>query len=177
MMNQMLTAYMQTLFEESRDGSLTVGMEIHRMDYDVEWDQQMLETLTVQCIEMVEHLTKLAGRETEAGLGQEARRIWNTYLRPFDDHGLDRSVLKAIWEKEAIGVMLVGEEREISRKYYRWYEEQSLQRLPWKGCAPSGLIYRARRYARLVQLKAPAAVQEAEARHLAEEWVLYHCMK
>jgi hypothetical protein len=181
MMDQIITQYVHTLFEESRDGSLTVGSGIDRFDYDVAWDVQTAEYLAQECASLVEQLTRLACQydkllHTTRHLTKQEMEVYNTYLRPFPNHGMDENVLRAIWEKEAIGLALQGWEGELSREYNRWYQEQALKRLPWRGCAPTDLICRARRYARLVQLNAPAPVCEYEARCLAEEYVLYHCM-
>lgn len=177
MIQNMIFQYILTLFDESRDGELTVGSGIDRFDYPVEWNAQTAEELAQQCDELVGHLTELA-KQTEHGRMTKAQQaVWDTYLRPFPDHGLDMEALRAIWEKEAIGQSLDAQERQLSRQYDKWYERQALTRLPWKGCAPTDLIRCARRCARLVQLNAPAPVQANEARCLAVEFVLYHCMK
>jgi hypothetical protein len=177
MILNMISQYIHTLFKESRNGELTIGSDIERMNYAVEWDEQTAHTLAKQCDALVSHLTELAKQSNSHHLNTEQAEIWNTYLRPFPEHDMDMEALRAIWEKEAIGIMLNREEQQLSRQYNRWYEEQSLTRLPWKGCAPTDVICSARRYARLVQLNAPSALQDHEARRFAEEFVLYHCMK
>ncbi len=177
MIQNMISQYIRTLFEENPAGVLTAGAGSERFDYTVEWDAQTAEKLAQQCETLVLHLQALAQRKGHSRMTLEQRAVWNTYLRPFPEHGMDKTALRAVWEKEAIGLALKAPERQLARDYAKWYEAQALERLPWKGCAPTDLIRCARRYARLVQLGAPEAVQEHEARWLAEEFVLYHCMK
>lgn len=182
MIQNMISQYVRTLFDESRDGWLTIGVDQERFDYKVVWDENQAEDLACRCQRLVDLLTELAPMQVPMMLrtrclSKEQLDVWNTYLRPFPEHGMDKEALHSVWEKEAIGLALKPEERKLSRQYDSWYEKQALQRLPWEQCSPTGLISRARRYSRLVQLQAPAAIQAHEARCLAEEFVLYHCMK
>ncbi len=168
--------YVLALFDESRDGSLTVGSGFERTEQDVEWNEQQAQELAQRCAELVGSLTELARQQEGQHRNKAQSEIWDTYLRPFPDHDLDQDDLHAVWKKEALGLVLNKNEQTLSRQYHRWYDENALKRLPWKGCAPVDLIRCARRYARLVERKAPAALQEHEARSLTEEYVLYHCM-
>lgn len=182
MIQNMISQYVRTLFDESRDGWLTIGIDQERFDYEVDWDEKQAEELASSCQRLVELLTELAPMQesllqSTRRLSKEQMDVWNSYLRPFPEHDMDKEALRAVWEKEAIGLALNPEERKLSRQYDSWYEKQALLRLPWERCAPSNLICCARRYARLVKLNAPEAVREYEARCLAEEFVLYHCMK
>lgn len=182
MIQNMISQYVRTLFAESRDGYLTTGIDQDRFDYEVDWDENQAEDLGSRCQRLVEMLTELAPLQdglqlNTRRLSKEQLEVWNIYLRPFPEHDMDKEALHAVWEKEAIGLALNPKERKLSRQYQNWYEKQSLLRLPWERCAPTDLIIRARRYARLVKLNAPEAVREHEARCLAEEFVLYHCMK
>ena len=182
MIQNYISQYVRTLYDESRDGWLTIGLDLERFDYEVDWEEKQAKDLACRCQRLVELLTELApmlDRLTQSTrrLKKEQLDVWNTYLRPFPDHGMDTETLQPIWEKEAIGLPLNPQERKLSRQYGSWYQEQALLRLPWERCAPTDLISRARRYARLVKLNAPEAVREHAARCLAEEFVLYHCMK
>jgi len=56
-----------------------------------------------------------------------------------------------------------------------WMKINALTRLPYDRCNPASMIQRARRYEKLVSLKAPRLIQENEARALAEQLVLYTC--
>lgn len=182
MIHSTISAYVHTLFDESRDGWLTIGIDQNRFDYEVDWDENQAEELGNRCQRLVDLLTTLAPMQDSllqgtCRLSKDQLDVWNAYLRPFPEHDMDNEALRSVWEKEAIGLALNPEEGKLSRQYNSWYEKQALQRLPWEQCSPVGLISRARRYARLVRLQAPAAVQAYEARCLAEEFVLYHCMK
>lgn len=182
MIHNRIEQYVHALFEESRDGYLTVGASYDRIEYTVDWDWKKAEELAQHCSQLVDLLTDLAGQYDKLlhgtrRLTKAQKEVWDTYLRPFPEHDMDKAALHEIFKKEAIWLLLSKEEQALSRQYNQWYEEQALLRLPWKGCSPTDLICRAQRYARLVRLNAPIAVQENEARCLAEEFVLYHCMK
>lgn len=181
MMKNKISQYVRTLFDESRDGELTVGNEDDRCDYPVDWDEATAEALAQQCGALVTHLTELAGQydklKTETRhLTKDQLEVWNTYLRPFPDHGLDMDVLQGIWEKYETDAPVTDEEQALADQYVHWFEENALARLPRKRCDPSALINHAKRYGRLVRLNAPAIVLENEAKRLAEKFVLYHCM-
>ena len=146
-------------------------------NWEVDWDEATAEELAQQCGKLVAHLTELAGREKPRNMTKEQKAVWDVYLQPFPDHGMDGEALKKIWEKEAIHWELNKEERHLLGQYNAWYDRIAQQRLPWKACSPTDLIWRAKRYIRLVELKAPEAVCTYEAKCLAVEFVLYHCMK
>ena len=92
MMKNKISQYVRTMFEESRDGELTVGDENDQYDCPVEWDEQTAEMLAQRCGELIGHLTELSWQydklltETRH-LTQEQMEVWNTYLKPFPDHG------------------------------------------------------------------------------------------
>ena len=182
MMKAMISQYVHTMFDESRDGELTVGNADDRFDCPVEWDEQTAELLAQQCSTLVGHLTELSHqfeklRNETRHLTREQMDVWNTYLRPFPKHNLDMEALQTIWEKFETGEHITEEEQALADQYVRWFKENALSRLPAKRCDPIQLINRARRYSKLVRLNAPAVVQENEAKRFAEEFVLYHCMK
>ena len=182
MMKTMISQYVRTLFNESRDGELTTGDLDDRFDYLVEWDEETAEALAQECGTLVGHLTDLSHqfeklRNETQHLTKEQMEVWNTYLRPFPKHNLDMDALRTIWEKFDTDASVAEEEYALADQYVLWFEENALSRLPVKCCDPIPLINRARRYSRLVRLKAPAVVLESEAKRFAEEFVLYHCMK
>ncbi len=182
MIKDLISQYVRTLFDESRNGELTVGDADDRFDCPVQWDEQTAEELALQCGELVGNLAFLAGQYDKLltqtrHLTKEQMDIWNTYLRPFPKHGLDMDALTAVWEKFETGEAVTEDERSLADQYTTWFEENALARLPIKRCDPIQLIHRARRYGKLVRLNAPAIVRENEAKRLAEEFVLYHCMK
>jgi hypothetical protein len=178
----MISQYVRTLFNESRDGELTAGDLDDRFDYLVEWDEETAEVLAQECGTLVGHLTELSHqfeklRSETQHLTKKQMEVWNTYLRPFPKHNLDMDALRTIWEKFDTDASVTEEEYALADQYVLWFEENALSRLPVKRCDPIPLVNRARRYSRLVRLNAPAVVQENEAKRFAEEFVLYHCMK
>ena len=182
MMKNTISQYVHTLFDASRNGEMTVGDPDDRFDCPVDWDEETANALAQQCGAWIEQLTELAGRYDEllsdtTGLTEKQLCVWNTFLRPFPDHGLDQKALCTIGEKEAIGLALTEKEAQLARAHSLWFAEQALTRLPYNRCNPADLIYRAVRYAKLVRYNAPVSVLESEAQRFAEEFVLYHCMK
>jgi hypothetical protein len=179
MVLHMTDLYVRNLLEQGRDGWITVGTDHERFTYDVHWEEEREDELARDCVSLVARLSEAAEYLDRAlplhrKLTPEQQAVWETYLKPFPDHGLDRDALQRIWEKSSIDLSLDETEQELYQAYRDWYNDQALARLPWKGCSPSDLITRARRYARLVQLKAPLPVRANEARRLAEEFLLYH---
>jgi len=182
MMKTMISQYVRTLFNESRDGELSAGDLDDRFDYLVEWDEETAEALAQECGTLVGHLTELSHqfeklRNETRHLTKEQLDVWNTYLRPFPKHNLDMGKLQEIWEKTAADMELTEEEWDLADQYVDWFEEHARARLPVKRCTPVQMINRAKSYSKLIQLNAPESVQEAQAKRFAEEFVLYHCLK
>jgi len=182
MIQSAISQYVLSLFDESRDGELTVGPAEDRFDYPVDWDEETAGVLARQCGELVKQLTELSCQyeklKTETRhLTKEQLEIWNTYLKPFPKHNLDMEKLREIWEKTAADMELTEEEWDLADQYVDWFEENALARLPMKRCDPVQLINRAKSYCKLIRLNAPAIVQEEQAKRFAEEFVLYHCFQ
>ena len=184
MMQKEIFRYVHRLFEESRDGELTVGNEDERTGYPVEWDEGTAERLARECDRIVGLMTELAPmyeklRNDTRQLTAQQLEVWNTYLKPFPKHGLDMKALETVWEKfeAGMGYEVSEEEWKLFDAYNDWYAENALERLPVLNCEPLRLINRARRYGKLLRLNAPSAVVEEEAMRFAEEFVLYHCVK
>lgn len=182
MIKDLISQYVRTMFDESRDGELTVGDADDRFDCPVQWDEQTAEALALECGQLVGQLTFLAGQYDKLltqtlQLTKDQLDIWNTYLKPFPKHGLDMQLLQAVWEKSETGETITPPEQALADAYVKWFEKNALARLSVKCCEPIQLINRARRYGKLVRLNAPAAVLESEAKRLAEEFVLYHCLR
>ena len=182
MIKNTISQYVRTMFDESRDGDLTIGSEEDQFDYPVAWDEKTADMLAEQCGALVAQLTELSHQyeklKTETRhLTKEQLEIWNTYLKPFPKHGLDMKTLEAIWEKFEIDAPVTEEEQELAQQYVNWFEENALTRLPMKCCDPIQLINHAKSYCKLIQLNAPTVVQENEAKRFAEEYVLYHCFR
>ena len=182
MMKSLVSKYVLTMFNESRDGELTIGDADNLSDYSVDWDEQTAEALAGQCGSLVSIITELAGQydklKTESRhLTGEQMDVWETYLKPFPGHGMDMETLIAIWEKFHADEDVSEEEWSMADQWMDWFETNSLTRLPVKRCYPSLLINRAKRYCKIVRLNAPEVVRVNEAKRFAEQFVLYHCLK
>ena len=180
MIQNTISQYVRTMFDESRDGELTAGDLDDRFDYSVDWDEETANALALQCGALVAQLTTLSLqyeklKKDTGHLTKEQLEIWNTYLKPFPNHNLDMKTLEAIWEKFEIDAPVTEEEQELAQQYVNWFEENALTRLPMKRSDPIQLINRAKTYCKLIRLNAPTVVQEAQAKRFAEEFVLYHC--
>ena len=79
MMKTMISQYVRTLFNESRDGELTAGDLDDRFDYLVEWDEETAEALAQECGTLVGHLTELSHQFEKLQCRLRRRRsIWRT---------------------------------------------------------------------------------------------------
>lgn len=186
--------YIRSMFDNTKDGMLTLthypedGSEEFDRTYPVNWDSQTAEAMEKQFDNLRCHLDHigLLHDELQAFLQQEKvprsilngelLTVWDTYIAPFGDSGLDEVAVADADIKRFYGDELTEEEEALLKQHDAWVEQQCLQRLPYIGCTSVHLINRARRYERLVSLHAPEIVLENEARCLAEEMVLYHCM-
>ena len=79
-----ISAYVRTLFDESRDGWLTIGIDQDRFDYEVDWDEKQAEELAGRCQRLVELLTELAPMQesllqSTRRLSKEQMDVWNSY--------------------------------------------------------------------------------------------------
>ena len=97
MMKNTISQYVRTMFDESRDGWLTIGIDQNRFDYEVDWDENQAEDLAYSCQRLVDLLTMLAPMQDS--LLQSTRRLteeqwdaWNAYLRPFPEHVMDNAL-------------------------------------------------------------------------------------
>lgn len=174
--------YIRFLYQSTKNGKLTVACEEDdAVTYPVDWDERVSEALVQQFETLEEQLRKLGKQhetlmESTEGLSGELLEVWSTYIAPFPDHGMDKDQLFEIQMKEEYEA-LTEEEFALLEEYWQWYEQQCLQRLPYNRCSPAELINRARRYEKLVSLGAPKIILNNEAFRLAEELVLYYCMK
>lgn len=175
--------FLRAMFANTCDGKLTIGNdESDLATIPMDWDAGTAEELAQRCETLLEQLTRL-GEEHERwaasteGMPAQLLPVWDTYVRPFPDHGMDQATLEEIWQKESVNMELSDSELQLFHQYNRWYGTCAMERLPYNRCSPVDLINRARRYEKLVSLKAPRVVVENEGRCLAEEMALYHCMK
>ena len=60
MIQNTISQYVRTMFDESRDGELTLGRDEDRFDYPVDWDEQTAKELAQQCSALVGHFKELS---------------------------------------------------------------------------------------------------------------------
>jgi hypothetical protein len=167
--------YIRALFEETKDGVLEIWYEDetdegYTVAYPMAWSLADMEELVQQFEILRSQLDCItAGEQSE-----ELAEIYNIYVRPYDSCPFVKEQMDEVLGKLDLALPLAYEEQALYEQYIRWQEEQASSRLPDKGHNAFGLISRARRYTRLMELKVPQIVIENEARCLAEELVLYH---
>ena len=174
--------YIRAMFANTQNRVLTMeDQESFQPDvYVLDWDQEKMENTVARFEKLQGALTRLgkdhAHWETATdALPQELLEVWNTYIRPYPDHGMDQEKLFDLSMREEFGEQMTEEEQEMLDRQRDWMKINALTRLPYDRCNPASMIQRARRYEKLVSLKAPRLIQENEARALAEQLVLYTC--
>ena len=161
--------YIRFLFENTENGFLQLEEDACRLDWDLTAMEQLLRQFR-QLREMLDEIANTAQENWSPAL----QAVWDTYLKPYPDHGMDEQLLFDISMKIDLDEPLTQEEEVLSEKRRDWMRTHALTRLPHKRCNPASLIQRVRRYARLMELRAPGLVAENEARCLARELVLYN---
>jgi hypothetical protein len=93
MIQNKISQYVRTMFDESRDGELTVGNDDDRFDCPVAWDEQTAEKLAEQCGALLAHLTELAGQHDKLKI--ETRHLTQDQLDKLHDafRGIDPRVI------------------------------------------------------------------------------------
>ena len=167
--------YIRALFDETEDGVLEIWYEDetdegYTVAYPMAWGRDDMEELVRQFELLRSQLDRIAAGERS----EELEEIYNIYVRPYDACPFDDEQTDKVLDKLELALPLTQEERTLYEQYIHWQEKQASSRLPAKGHNVFRLISRARRYTRLMELKAPQIVIENEARCLAEELVIYH---
>lgn len=170
--------YIRALFDETKDGVLEIWYEDetdegYTVAYPMAWGRDDMEDLVRQ----FELLRSQLGRIGAGERSEELDEIYNIYVRPYDMCPFVDEQMDEVLDRLDLALPLSQEEQALYEQYIRWQEEQTSSRLSGKRYNAFGLISRARRYTRLMELKAPQIVIENEARCLAEAWVLYHWSK
>lgn len=170
--------YIRALFEETKDGVLEIWYEDETNDgymiaYSMAWSRADMEELVQQFELLRSQLDRIAAGEQS----EELAEIYNIYVRPYDACPFVKEQMDEVLGKLDLELPLAYEEQALYEQYIRWQEEQASSRLHGRGYNSFGLISRARRYTRLMELKAPQIVIENEAQCLAEELVIYHWSK
>lgn len=177
------TDYIRAMFKNTQaDGALTIEDEGENgATWFMDWQEADVEEVIARFETLLAALTQLGREHTywedfKEEMPADLQAVWDTYIAPYPDHGMDHDELFDISMKAEFDEPLTEEEEGMLRKEVRWLEENALTRLPYNRTHPAELIQRARRYERLTQLHAPKVVLDNEERCLAEEMALYYCM-
>ena len=177
------TDYIRAMFANTQpDGTLFVEDEGENgTTWFMDWQKRDADELIARFEALLAALKKLGKEhdrwETSAkDMPADLLEVWNTYIAPYPDHGMDREKLFELSMKVEFDEKLTQEEEELLDREQAWLHKNALMRLPFNRCHPAALIQRAKRYERLTQLNAPKLVLDNEERCLAEEMVLYYCM-
>ena len=170
--------YIRALFEETKDGVLEIWYEDetnegYTVAYAMAWSGADMEELVQQFELLRSQLDRIAAGEQS----EELDEIYNIYVLPYDAWPFVDEQMDEILDKLDLALPLSQEEQVLYERYIHWQEEQTSSRLPKKGRSAFRQIPHARRYTRLMELKAPQIIIENEARCLAEELVLYHYLR
>ena len=179
--------YIGALLGATKDGKLTLthyltdGSDAFPRVYEMDWTEEdaievaeifvMLQSDLEQIGTLHDQLTDQ--QQAEKLLSPELLYVWQTYIEPFEDAGFNEEEIVALQMKKD----LTEKEYLLLEAYEEWYEDMSLMRLPYERRNPARLISEARRYEQLIAMGESKDILEIYACALAEEMVLYYCMK
>lgn len=176
--------YIRAMFANTQaDGALFLEDEGENgVTWFMDWQKEDADEVVARFETLLAALTKLGKEHTRwetstKDMPADLLEVWNTYIVPYPDHGMDHEKLFEISMKAEFDEKLTLEEEELLVREQEWQWENALTRLPYNRCHPVALIQRAKRYEKLIKLQAPQVVLDNEARCLAAEMVLYYCMK
>lgn len=174
--------YIRAMFANTKNGKLILEDE-EGIDeiLSLDWDEETMERLVAKFEALVAMLDRLGKEHTrwEAStkdMPEDLLEIWNTYILPYPDHGMDNEELFNISMKAEFGEKLTKEEEQKLEKQQVWFYENALTRLPYNRKNPASLIQRVRRYEKMISIHAPKVVVDDECHSLAEEMVQYYCL-
>lgn len=169
--------YIRAMFANTKDGILTLGDEEYVEQIPLDWDEETMEEMVSVYEELVSDLTRLTQWERSMeGMPMNLLGAWLTFMKPYPEYPEDSDKLFSLSMKAELHEEMTPEEQQQLDAWHTWMEEQALTRMPYHHCNPANLIQRARRYEKLVALKAPKVVLDNESRCLAEELVQYYCL-
>ena len=169
--------YIRAMFANTKNGILTLGDEDFTQDIPLDWNEEMMEEMVSIYEELVSDLAELTQWETsKETMPEKLMGVWRTFMEPYPNYEGDCEELFDLSMKAELHEEMTPEEEEKLNAWYSWLEEQALTRMPYNRCNPASLIQRARRYEKLLSLKAPQIVVDNESRFLAEELVRYYCL-
>ena len=186
--NTTLIQHIRNLFESIKDGKLTITYydpiePSYDRTYDVSCIASDVEEFILKYESFIQALEAIAkvhykidnGANIEDVLTPEQIKVWNTYIRDFDEEfDAGEYNLDELYAMRESGAELNEAEYDVLERHHEWFEAQVLKRLPKKEYAPILFFNRAQRYECLISLKAPEIFVNKEARCLAEEMILYY---
>ena len=178
--------YIRKMFEESRDGKLTIvdytEDEPVSVTYNVSWNEDDAAEIVKRYNLLTAALTRIGrldksdfDRQDEGlrdRLSESDKEVFDVYVREYEPFEVDPAVVYEIYDREE--EERSEEEKAILDRFFAYREEQSRKRIPFNRRSSVYLIIRANRYEKLVSLKAPELVITEEGRALAEEMVVYY---
>lgn len=182
MIQNTVSQYIRTMFDNSRNGQLTVGEEGAQVTYLVEWTCADMEDVIGMCSQLLEQLTELGHHffELQNGdvvLSEELMAVWSAYVESSDDVSVDVDAMVRIGRKKSKAEPLSPEEKVLDNLADLVARKDALSRLPYKRRMPIQLQYRAHLYAYAVATDRPKDWLLDAACRFAEEMVLYHYCK
>ena len=171
--------YIRAMFENTREGKLVLEDENDAKTYYMDWTKEAAEEAVTRFEKLLAELTRLGEDHTKwmestQDMPEDLLEVWNTYILPYPDHGMDLEELQDASIKAELDEPLTEREKELLDAQRLWMHMEALRRMPYCRCNPAYMIQRARRYEKLVSLHAPKIVIDNEARYLAEELALYY---
>lgn len=179
--------FIRRLFEDTKDGILKItyyplleetGYDVR---YPVKWGKAECEEVILEYTK-TENALRFFGENEDALLTEEGRAklldeellaYWEIYAKPFKKFRVSEEEIEELNFRGEYD-QLTDEEYELLEEHYQWYEEQMLERLPFKGKSPHELIEKAQKYIFFVKFKAAEPVLKALGKEIAEELVLYN---
>ena len=179
--------YIRELFNDTKEGKLMIMYYPgkphlpYKKIYEVDWKETDVDLL----IKEYERLTSMfikfgkSHRELENCanldelLTEVEREVWNTYILPYEPFDVEEGVINELYCRGEFD-QLDDDENDLLERHYCWKQEQSLKRLPQKGCVPTDFIEEARWYEYHAQVGSKGEFLQEPGKNLAREMVLYY---
>lgn len=179
-------AYIKLMYEKMDEngvvvipGWYTLDEPEHRKRCTLRWSEADCEAMRTKFARLKKLLAAFSQEyvgEDAAALQQvlteEAFDVWNTYLRPLDLSKFDMCAIMDIDERLTCDVPITDEEYAMYDQYEKACKEQVAQRVGNNLCAYEEFM-RAKRYCRLLALKAPEMICRNEEKTLAAAMVCH----
>lgn len=177
----------EKLHKDTKGGKLTLEYtdaagDTYTKTYPMNWPEGLRKQITLDLGVLKNALDKIAPlskslhttrADNAAILDEETLAVWDTYIRPFDDHDFDTEALKEMDDKLFLGEPLTDEERKLGARFEAWREDQAASRFPDHTNSPLSLVIAANRYVKALELKAAEIIVNNELFDLVKAFVLF----